>query len=262
MLNPKNILITGASSGLGAALAESYAAPGCTMFLQGRNTDRLEQVAQRVNKTGARATTKRMDVAEAGKLKEWIANCDAACPLDLVIANAGISANTSACEGPAEATKAIFDTNLIGVLNTVHPVIPLMKKRKHGQIAIVSSLAGFHGVAKASAYCASKAAIRIYGEALRAEMASHGVEINIICPGFVKTPMTAVNDFPMPFLMNADHAAEIIKKGLEQNKPRIAFPWQMHLMVRLLSMFPSDLIDHFLAGMPGKSGPCCCKDRN
>lgn len=259
MRDPKNILITGASSGLGAALAKAYASPGRILFLQGRNSERLNAAAEDARNLGAEVFTKIIDITNATGLLEWIINCDASYPLDLVIANAGISASTSTIDDGAEIIKAIFDVNLFGVLNTVHPAIPLMKSRQRGQIAIMSSLAGFRGFPKSSAYCASKAAVRIYGEAIRPELAINNVELNVICPGFVKTPMTDVNDFPMPFLMSPERAAQIIKNGLEKNKARIVFPWQMYLLVKLISALPSWLVDSFAVKNPGKYSCRCCK---
>lgn len=257
MRDPKNILITGASSGLGAALAKAYAAPGKTLFLQGRNRDRLNAAAEKARKQGATVFTQLINITDATTLLEWVINSDASYPLDLVIANAGISASTSTIDDGAEIIKAIFDVNLNGVLNTIHPVMPLMKNRGRGQIALMSSLAGFRGFPKSSAYCASKAAVRVYGEAIRPEMELCGVEVNAICPGFVKTPMTDVNEFPMPFLMSAERAAQIIKKGLERNKACIAFPWQMLLFIKLIGALPERLVNKFTVKNPGKRCRCC-----
>jgi len=144
-------------------------------------------------------------------------------------------------------------TNLIGVLNTVHPILDAMTSRKRGQIAILSSLAAFRGFPGAPAYCASKAAVRIYGEALRSDLAAHGVEVNVVCPGFIATPMTAVNPFRMPFLMSADRAAQLIKKGLERNMARIAFPLPMYFGIRFLASLPQILLDMLMPKLSGLS---------
>jgi short-subunit dehydrogenase len=250
---PRHILITGASSGLGAALAEAYATDGVVLSLQGRNTDRLRRVAEQAERRGARVTIKKLDVTDAWDMKSWIENCDHREPVDLVIANAGISAGTGGGKETELQSRKIFDVNLTGVLNTIHPVLPLMMARQRGQIAIMSSLAGFRGFAGAPAYCASKAAVRVYGEALRGEMMKHGVAVNVICPGFVKTPMTDVNRFRMPFLMSAEKAARIIKEGLAADRARIAFPWPMYALVRLFSALPSGLLDLTAARLPKKA---------
>lgn len=249
----KNILITGASSGLGAALADAYAGQGTHLFLSGRNEDRLKQVAERVAQKGAQPHIKCVDVTDGAGMKAWIGEVDAAYPLDLVIANAGISAGTGKGNESEAQNAAIFTTNVQGVFNTIHPIIPAMKKRGHGQIAIMSSLAGFLGVPGAPSYAASKAAVRIYGEALRVELAPHGVMVNVICPGFVQTPLTDVNDFKMPFLLRAEPAAWIIKRGLAQNRARIAFPWRFATLVWLVAALPLSWTAALFARLPRKA---------
>lgn len=251
MLTPKHILITGASSGIGAALATLYAGPGVRLALHGRNEDRLRHVAEDAKKRGAAVAIKAGDVCYAEGMSAWIAECHAAQPLDLVIANAGVSAGTGRNGESDEQARAIFAINLTGVLNTVQPAMPLMMQRGRGQIAIMSSLASFRGFPGAPAYCASKAAARIYGEALRGELAPHGIAVNVICPGFIKTPMTDVNPFPMPFIMTAERAARIIQKGLAHNRARIAFPWAMYALVRLAAALPLDWLP--VSRLPKKS---------
>lgn len=253
MLNPGHILITGASSGIGAALAELYAKPGVRLSLHGRDANRLRQIAGRAREKGATVQTGTGDVTETGAMAVWINQCDQILPLDLVIANAGISAGGGTGHESAGQSRAIFETNLTGALNTVHPVLPLMARRGRGQIALMSSLASFRGLVGAPSYCASKAALRIYGEALRSEWGPKGIEINVICPGFIKTPLTDANRFPMPFIMGAGRAAEIIRKGLAQNRARIAFPFVMYAMIRLLAALPQDWLDKPLALLPRKN---------
>jgi short-subunit dehydrogenase len=252
MRDPSHILITGASSGIGAALAVMYACSGIFLSLHGRNAERLERVAAQARRRGADVVTRTCDVTDAEAMAAWIVARDAAMPLDLVVANAGISNGTLREDERAEQTKTIFAVNVGGVFNTIHPALPLMAQRRRGQIAVISSLAGFRGLPGSSAYAASKAAVRIYGEALRAEMAPYEVEVSVVCPGFVKTPMTDVNPFKMPFLMSPERAARLIRKGLEVNRARIAFPWQTYAIVRFFADLPQPLMDFIAARLPRK----------
>lgn len=253
MREPRHILITGASSGLGEALAKAYARAGVRLALGGRNRERLEAVAAGCRASGAEVTTGVLDVTDAAGLAAWIEREDRIAPLDLIIANAGASAGTGSGGETAEQARRIFAVNLDGVVNTLQPAIRLMAARGHGQLALMSSLASFRGFPGAPAYCASKAAVRVYGEALRGALARHGIAVSVICPGFVRTPMTAVNKFPMPFLMKADRAAAIIRRGLARRKARIAFPRRLYAMTWLLAALPPGVTDHWLATLPEKS---------
>ena len=249
---PESILITGASSGLGAALARAYAAPGMTLALGGRDRDRLEAVSRECRAAGAEAHAQAVDVLEAQALGAWIGEADARAPLDLVIANAGISAGTGGGGESDEQARHIMAVNVTGVIDTVLPALARMRPRRHGQIAIVSSLAAFRGFPGAPAYCAGKAAVRVWGEALRGHLHAEGIGVSVICPGYVETPMTAVNDFPMPRLMSAERAAGIIRRGLARDRGRIAFPWPMYAMVRLIAALPQSWSDPLLRSLPEK----------
>ena len=255
MSEPGTILITGASSGLGAALAEEYAAPGVRLFLSGRSAGRLEAVATRVRTRGADCETAVVDVCDAAAVKAWVEACDDAAALDLVIANAGISAGTAGRDGaePGEQVRAVFATNVDGVLNTILPAIERMEARGHGQLGLVASLAGYRGVPGAPSYCASKAAVKVLGEGLRGSLHGKGIRVSVICPGYVRTPMTDVNDFPMPLLMDADRAARIIRRRLARNVGRISFPWPMAAAVWLLQTLPPAWVDPLLRRLPRKS---------
>ncbi|MCG8360720.1 MAG: SDR family NAD(P)-dependent oxidoreductase [Kiloniellales bacterium] len=249
---PHAILITGASSGIGEALARGYAAPEVRLFLTGRNAARLDAVAQACEQAGASTEAKALDVLDHEGLAAWIEHIDQASPLDLVIANAGISAGTGdGGENEAQA-REIFAVNLDGVINTVLPAASRMRRRGKGQIAIMSSLAGFRGFPGAPAYCASKAAVRIWGEALRGELAQDGVRVSVICPGFVRSRMTAANPFPMPLLMDAEKAAAIIRRGLARNRARIAFPWPLAAAVWCLAALSPRVTDLALRRLPKK----------
>jgi NAD(P)-dependent dehydrogenase (short-subunit alcohol dehydrogenase family) len=256
MRAPMSVLMTGASSGIGAALAVAYAREGIMLALGGRDMARLEAVAARCRALGARVSAVRVDVTDPAATAAWVAAADA----DLVIANAGISAGTGG-EGESDAqVRRIFAVNVDGVFNTIHPAIAVMRKRPlgaegtRGQIAIMSSLAGFRGFAGAPAYCASKAAVKVYGEALRPDLAAEGIGLSVICPGYVRSPMTAENDFPMPFLMDAGRAAEIIRRGLARNAARIAFPWPMYWAAWLCGALPPSWLDATMRRLPRKTG--------
>jgi short-subunit dehydrogenase len=251
--DPTSILITGASSGLGAALAEAYAAPGVHLALGGRDASRLEATATRCRAAGAEVAVAALDVCERAAIADWVATSDARRPLDLVIANAGVSGGTGRGREAAEQVRRILAINVDGVLNTVLLAVPLMVERRRGQIALMASLAGYRGLPGAQAYCASKAAVKVFGEGLRGELAGRGVGVSVICPGYVDTPMTQRNRFPMPFLMDAPAAARLIRRKLARNKARIAFPWPMASLVWLLQALPPGAIDLALARLPRKS---------
>lgn len=250
----KTILITGASSGIGKALAQKYAAQGVLLILNGRDEERLNHVAQICLDKGARVLTKVLDVTDKSSMKAWIEDMDNQHVLDLVIANAGISGGTggSSIGEPDFQVENIFEINVQGVFNTVHPILPRMVQRRSGQIAIMSSLASFRGWPGAPAYSAAKAAVRIYGEGLRGVHSKNNVKINVICPGFIKTPMTDVNDYAMPFMINADKAAEIIIKDLKNNKGRIAFPWQTYFFAWFIGCLPDWIAQKLLSDLPSK----------
>ena len=243
----RTILITGASSGIGAALAREYAAPEVRLVLSGRDEGRLNAVAIACREAGADVETAVLDVTDTSAMRAWIEAADERVAIDIAIANAGISGG-----GGEEADRRIFDINLGGVLNTVHPVLDRMTVRKSGTLALVSSIAGNRGFPSAPAYSASKAAVLAYGEALRGRLRGSGVTVCVICPGFVRSRITDKNDFRMPFFMEADRAARIIRRGLSAKQAKISFPWPMRLVGWITRALPSGLGTRLMSGLPEK----------
>ena len=249
---PRSILITGASSGIGEALALLYAGVGVSLALTGRDAARLAAVAAACRARGAAVESATIDAVDEAGLARFIQQADAAAPLDLVIANAGISSTLHDLAHLDAQVRRTFDVNVTGVFNTLHPAIACMLPRRRGQLAIVSSVAGFRGLPGALAYCASKAAVKAYGEGLRGRLAREGIAVSVICPGYVRSRMTARNKFPMPLIMDAGRAARIIRRGLRRNRGRIAFPWPIYVLARLFAALPEALIDRLSRRLPEK----------
>ncbi len=250
--NIKNILITGASSGIGEALALYYAKQKAqNLFLCGRNAERLNNVAEECIRFGGKVHTEILDVTEQQKTAAWIKKCEKTAPLNLIIANAGVSTGK---ETP-ENIYNTFNINIFGVLNTITPGIEIYRQRKtedFSAVAIVSSIAGYHGLAGCPSYSASKACIKAYGEALRIRLAKENIQLNIICPGFVRSRITDKNTCPMPFFMEAENAAEIIAAGIEKNTGLIAFPWPMRFAAWFGSILPNRISSFIYGKIPFK----------
>jgi len=247
------IIITGASSGIGEALALQYAASGVVLGLTGRDHTRLEGVIDACRARGAVVEGIVMDVGDRAGMATWLEGFYGRHGCDLVVANAGVAGGVRGATPEAlEAARAMFKTNIDGVLNTIDPLIPHMAKSGKGQIALVSSLAGFRGLAGAPAYAASKGFVKLYGEGLRGSLAPLGIKVSVICPGFVVSRITGLNHFPMPFLMAADKAARIIADGLQKNRARIAFPAPMVFGVWLLAALPAAVSDWISRKLPAK----------
>jgi short-subunit dehydrogenase len=220
-----SIVITGASSGIGEALALDYAAPGIALALNGRDAARLQAVAEACRSKGATVDAGQIDVVDREALATWLTRFDEAHPVDLLIANAGVSIDKdNSSIDDFSVIRKTMAVNVDGVFNTVEPLVGRMMARGRGQIAVVSSLAGFIGLPYSASYNASKAAIRVWGESLRFVLRKNGIGVSVICPGFVVSRLTASAPFPMPFLMSAAQASAIIRNGLARNRPRIAFP--------------------------------------
>lgn len=250
--NPQSIFITGASSGLGRALAVAYANTGITLFLCGRNEARLQETAKSCQEKGAKVYTYLFDVTDKVAAEKAVQDAFAICSIDLLIANAGVSAGVLGMDETPVSTRAIFETNIFGVINTVLPMVEEMKKVGRGHIAIMSSLSGYRGMASCPAYSASKSCVKAWGEALWGSLKPHHIGVSVICPGFIETPLTDKNQFKMPFLMPADKAAQKIQKGLKKRKSIIAFPWIMAFGAWFGGWLPAWLILPILGKLPKK----------
>lgn len=237
----RHILITGASGGLGAALAKAYAEPGVVLALAGRDRARLTEVADRCRQRGAEVLASQVDVTDAQAVMDWVRATDRAYPLELVIANAGVASTLAAGQGGEswQDIRRVFDTNVYGTLATLSPAIEAMTARGRGQVALMSSLGAYVGMPISPAYNASKAALKVYGEGLRGLLAERGVGVTVICPGFVKSAMSDAYPGPRPFLVAADDAAARIRAGLAGNRALIAFPFPLALAMRLLAALPT-----------------------
>jgi len=240
---PSTILITGATGGIGAALARSYAQPGRTLILHGRDTARLAALTQECEARGAQVHGVTFDLRDAAAAIEALRSVSNQYAIDLAIVNAGVSrAIGNGLEAESwDTARTVLTVNLDGAIATVAGVLPDMRRRGAGQIAIVSSLAAYFGLPITPTYCASKAALKVYGEAMRGLLAPHGIAVNVVLPGFVRTPMNERSSGAKPFLMSPERAATLIRRGLERNRARIAFPHILAWGMWFLSALPAAL---------------------
>ena len=242
------VIITGASSGLGASLATAYAAPRVALGLHGRDRQRLEATARACEARGATVNTAIIDVTDASAMASWLREFDARHPVDLLIANAGTSAGPdpdSPSEGVETAARQI-GVNLVGAINTVEPLLPALCARKRGRIAAVASIAAYRGLPYSPGYCASKAGLRAYAEALRPRLERHRIGVTVVCPGFFDSPMTDRFEGATPFCFSTDRAARIVKRGVDRGRRRVAFPWPLVLGLRFCDMVPAIVGDAIL----------------
>jgi len=246
----ENVLITGASSGIGREVAKSIASRGAKVFVAARRVDMLESLVAEITAAGGRAEALAMDVAEADAHEAAVRALDARAPLDLVIANAGISGTSSGTDIDWQKVRRCLDVNLTGAAATICGALPGMVARGRGHVSAVSSLAGWRGLPGSAAYSASKAGIIAFLESLRVDLDGSGVAVTAICPGFVKTDMTAKMK-NLPFLMDVDRAAEIIVGSLIARDWMCDFPTPTALGMRALTWVPSGLY-HAISGRFGR----------
>ena len=255
----KTIFVTGASSGIGQALAHEcagrYASTGLTLGLVARRRSKLQKLADELQtKHKSTCAIYSLDVRDSVALQtaaqDFIARFGAP---DIVIANAGVSRGTLTQEKEdIAAFQAVFDINVMGMVHTFNPFIAAMQTAKKGQLVGVASVAGIRGLPGAGAYSASKAAVISYLESLRVEMQAYGIHVTTIAPGYIRTPMTDVNKYKMPFLMDVDVFAEKFMSAVVSKRRLIFIPWQMGVLAKLMRFIPPALWDRAMRNAPHK----------
>ena len=246
------VFLTGASSGLGSALARRYAAEGAVLGLYARRVGSLQQLAGTL--APATCAVYAGDVRDASALRaaahDFMARYGTP---DVVVANAGVSIGTlTASEDDNDPFRTVLDTNVLGMVHTFQPFLSAFVTGKRGKLVGVASVAGFRGLPGSGAYSASKAAAISYLESLRVELRGSGVEVITLCPGYVATPMTEKNPYPMPFLLSADEAARLMVRAIRRGRRFYVFPWQMAWVGRLLRALPRPVYDLAFARAPRK----------
>ncbi len=248
---PKQIIITGASSGIGTALACAYAAPEVHLGLIARRESALVALAARLD---GQCSVYPLDVRDAAALQRAAADFMTrfGCP-DVVIANAGVSQGTlTQYAEDLPAFQATLDINVMGMVNTFQPFLAAMREKRSGVLVGIASVAGYRGLPGAAAYSASKSAAISYLESLRVELKRDGVQVITVCPGYIATPMTENNPYPMPFIMSAEAAARTIVSIISRRTSYAVIPWQMAWVARLLHMLPNWMYDRLFSRAPHK----------
>lgn len=232
-------LVTGASSGIGESLCRALAQEGYAVTACARREDLLKELVARLRSEGRTANHVVMDVSRSADVTRGLAEAESEFgPVDVVIANAGVGITAPARKLKAEWVDQMVDVNVKGAMYVVCAVLPGMLERRRGHIVGVTSLAGYRAIPGSAIYCATKAAFSTFLEGIRPEAAARGVVVTDVCPGFIRTPMTAKNKHPMPFMLEADDAAARILKAMHRGRAKYGFPWPMHAVSRLLQMLP------------------------
>ncbi len=244
-------LVTGASSGLGRGLAEALARDGWGVGLAARRRELLVDVTEGIRKNGGSAWPLHCDVGDRSSVENAVRELEEKLgEVDLLVANAGISEDTSVRAFDASQIERIFRVNFLGMVYAIEAVLPGMLGRGSGHLVGMSSVAGFRGLPLRPAYSASKAAITTFLEGLRIDLRDEGVGVTIVSPGWVRTPMTDSNRHPMPFLVELDDAVEVVMRGVRSRKRHIAFPWPLVTVLRAARLLPSGLYEWLGSRIP------------
>jgi short-subunit dehydrogenase len=237
-------MVTGASSGIGGALAIELAKRGARLGLIARRADALSEIADRIKAAGGQAVVLPADVRDADSLRTAAEQLQSALgPVDVLIANAGIGPTRDGSDLNAKEVSDVININVIGSANSVAAVLPQMVAAGQGHLVVISSLAAYRGLPRSAAYCASKAAVSAFFESLRLDLEPKGIAVTIIHPGFIKTPLTSGREAQMPFLMELDDAVRKIVRAIETRKKSYAFPWQLASIVRAGMVMPIWMYD-------------------
>ena len=244
----KVVLITGASSGIGRALAVELGKRGARLGLTARRAEELLRVAEEVGRAGGEALVLPADVRDPVALKQAAERVrERWGRVDVLIANAGMSTTTAGTRLDAGEAGDVISINVIGVVNSVAAVLPAMLERGAGHLVAISSLASYRGLPKSGAYSASKAAVSTFFESLRVDLRRSRIDVTVIHPGFIRTPMTANRKKKLPFLLEPDDAACRIIRAVERRARTYAFPWQLASLVRVIKHIPGRLYDRLAA---------------
>lgn len=243
-----NILITGASSGIGEYLTRYYAKNSDRLFLLARRVEKLKEIKNSLNLINDQIFIYECDVSKQENVHNVVSEILNSNSIDIFIGNAGISESTPAQSFNSDIFKKTIETNVFGITYFLDLLLPHFSEKNSGQFVFISSLASYRGLPGAAAYCASKSALNALAESVRQDLRGSKIKVNLICPGFIKTPLTDRNVYKMPFLMDTEKGVSKIIQAIKKNKKIYSFPWQLALIVRIARLLPPCVYDFLLSG--------------